>query len=49
MDKMFQHLRKDNFQPVAARETEDKSSFEQKPKAEGKKEGGKQKGGSTEA
>jgi hypothetical protein len=41
MDKMFQHLRQDDTQHGAAKETEHKPSFAQKLKAEEKKEAGK--------
>jgi len=41
MDKMFQHLREEEFRPIAAKESEDKSSLGQRLKAEEKKEAGK--------
>ena len=41
MDKMFQHLRKDHFQPAASTETGNKPSIGPKLKAEEKKEAGK--------
>jgi len=41
MDKVFHHHKKEESQPGAAKETENKPGFEQKLRAEKEKEGGK--------